>query len=874
MARQHNGAGGPLLERDRVLTALSEHLNLAARGHGRVVLLPGEAGVGKTAVLDRFVDMAGSRAEVLRGWCDPLSTPRPLGAWMDIAPGLGARVQDEFDRIDGAVGGVAGLFRVVREALTPSGTRLLLFEDVHWADEASLDLIRLLARRIDELRVLLLASYRDDEIRPSHPIRVLLGDLAGVSGVHRCPLEPLSPRGVARLAAGRGLDVDELYRVTGGNAFFVTEVLATGGDGIPATVGDTVAGRLSRLSPGARRAAEVAAVLGSPAPVQLVFDLAEGAAERTEELLGAGVLYPSGDGLAFRHELARMAVLDRIPAFDRAALHARVLNRLRADPARRGDSALLAHHAEAAGDGDAVLVYALIAAARATGSGAHREAASQYRRALRFGAPLPPVRRATLLEELAQSSFLAGQVLDGISAMRDALELRRELSDPLREGEDLRWLSFALWPVGRGSEAWRTGEQAVRVLEALAPSRELAWAYVNMCQLAAYDQRGVAVAEAYAHRALSLSAFFEDPEAGGQARFHLALTRFISAHDDSSTDDNWADMQLAQVDMADAGLLEACAFLAMLSSVYASVHRDHDRAASALETLERIAGDRDLLLYRRIGSAHRPLGLLHRDLWDEAAELAAAVVDQPGLTPAARVIPLLALGTIRARRGDPGSREVLDEALRIFEPCGWWTLLVSAARAEAAWLDGDPPRARDEAQRGLEQATRHSDPWLTGALARWVRIAGGQPPPVRAAEPFALELAGDWRGAAQAWDDRGCHYDAALARLSGDPPALLRALRTFESLGARPAAELATARLRGLGVRAAARGPRPSTRTNPHGLTDRQREIFDLVRAGMTGPRIAARLHLSPKTVDHHISAVLAKLGVHSRAEAVRVLAE
>ena len=111
------------------------------------------------------------------------------------------------------------MFRVVLEALTPSGTRLLLFEDVHWADEASLDLIRLLARRIDQLRILLLASYRDDEIGPSHPIRVLLGDLAGVSGAHRCPVEPLSPRGVARLAAGRGLDVDELYRVTGGNAF-------------------------------------------------------------------------------------------------------------------------------------------------------------------------------------------------------------------------------------------------------------------------------------------------------------------------------------------------------------------------------------------------------------------------------------------------------------------------------------------------------------------------------------------------------------------------------------------------------------------------------------------------------------------------------
>jgi DNA-binding NarL/FixJ family response regulator len=153
-----------------------------------------------------------------------------------------------------------------------------------------------------------------------------------------------------------------------------------------------------------------------------------------------------------------------------------------------------------------------------------------------------------------------------------------------------------------------------------------------------------------------------------------------------------------------------------------------------------------------------------------------------------------------------------------------------------------------------------------------MHITGGQPPPVRCAQIFTLELAGDWDAAAQTWAQRGCGYDAALAQLAGDVPALAQALRAFESLGARPAAAIAKARLRAQGARYGTRGPRPGTRANPHGLTNRQLEILGLVRDGLTGPQIAARLHISPKTADHHVTAILAKLGVRSRAEAARKL--
>jgi predicted ATPase len=375
-----------LLERGNVLTALWDHLALAACGQGRLVLLRGEAGAGKTAVLGSFADRARSVADVLVGGCDPLSTPRPLGPLIDVAAGLGAAVQQELERTNGGPSGVTEVFRCVMDALGCGRPQVLIFEDVHWADEATLDLMCLLGRRIERQTAMLVASYRDDEIGPSHRLRVLLGNLAGVSVVHRCAIEPLSPHGVARLAAGRRIDIDELYRVTAGNPFFVTEVLAVSGDGIPATVAEAVAGRMGKVSPAARGVAEVVAVIGSRAPVELVTALCDEAADTVEELLGAGLLQAIGGAVGFRHELARMAVLDTIPDFRRTALHAQVLDRLRADPTRRDDHSLLAHHAELAGDHDAVLAHAPPAGAHAAALGAHREAAEHYGRAVRCGA--------------------------------------------------------------------------------------------------------------------------------------------------------------------------------------------------------------------------------------------------------------------------------------------------------------------------------------------------------------------------------------------------------------------------------------------------------------------------------------------------------
>jgi DNA-binding CsgD family transcriptional regulator len=188
------------------------------------------------------------------------------------------------------------------------------------------------------------------------------------------------------------------------------------------------------------------------------------------------------------------------------------------------------------------------------------------------------------------------------------------------------------------------------------------------------------------------------------------------------------------------------------------------------------------------------------------------------------------------------------------------------------WLAGRPARAADEAATALDRAAGKADPWTTGAAAIWLpRLGVAATLPGGLPEPFAREISGDWKGAADAWDGLGRPYDAALARLfSGDETRMREAHTTFENLGARATAAVARRRMRELGLRAVPRGPRAATRSAPAGLTAREQEILALVSEGLTDREISGRLFISERTVNHHVSSVLAKIGVSSRTAAAR----
>lgn len=319
---------------------------------------------------------------------------------------------------------------------------IAVFEDIHWADDATLDLLRYLGRRIVRTSALLVLTYRDDELSPGHPLRTVLGDLVSSAATLRIPLSPLSEGAVRALVGHRPIDAAALHRQTGGKPFFVTEVLASVSTGLPPTVRDAVLGRVARLSPSARAVLEGAAIVGPRVDPWLLAAMLPDHAQAADECLSSGILVAQDERCAFRHELARQAVLEAITPLRRVLLHRLALDALRSSPRENPNVSRLAHHAQGADDRQAILTYAPAAARQASAAGAHRTAAALFSRALSYAGTLPPADRAALVEAYAWECYLIADMPGAIASGRQAVELRREANDPLKQGEDLALLAI------------------------------------------------------------------------------------------------------------------------------------------------------------------------------------------------------------------------------------------------------------------------------------------------------------------------------------------------------------------------------------------------------------------------------------------------
>ncbi|HJW62470.1 MAG TPA: AAA family ATPase, partial [Actinomycetes bacterium] len=407
-----------LLERAPLLEELSGVLAATAAG-GRVVLLAGEAGIGKSAVVKRFTERQPADTRSLLGACDPLLTPRALGPLHDIARQTGGRLAELLD----SGGPREAVFAAFLDQLAqPSRRQVVVVEDAHWADEATLDLLVFLGRRMERTRALLLVTYRDDEVGPDHPLRGVLGALPqGV--VHRVRPEPLSEAAVAELARRAGRPATGLRELTGGNPLLVTEVLAAGDAGVPMTVRDLVLARLAGLPADAREVVRLVAVVPTRAELWLLEQAARPAPSAVELGVSAGLLVVGPEAVGFRHELLRQAVEGSLSALARRELNRRVLEELAGAPDRRVDLARLVHHARQADDADAVLRYAPEAARQAAAVAAHREAVGHYRTALRHADRLSPPVRAELLEDYSVEAYLSGLSGEAVAARKAAVDL-------------------------------------------------------------------------------------------------------------------------------------------------------------------------------------------------------------------------------------------------------------------------------------------------------------------------------------------------------------------------------------------------------------------------------------------------------------------
>ena len=744
------------------------------------------------------------------------------------------------------------IFAAVLDALGREA-RCVMFEDLHWADEATLDLLAYLGRRIERSRTLLLLSYRDAEISPLHPLRRVLGALPGAA---RISLAPLSRDAVRELAGTLAVDAAAVHRVSGGNPFFATELLALGdAAGVPPTVRDAVQARAARLPAAALKVLEAAAVMGyriEPARLAVMID---SDTTTIEQCLAAGVLREAGTTLEFRHELARQTVLDSLSALRRQQLHGRALQALRAAPGIH--LARLAHHAEAAQDSEAVLEFAPRAARQAAALGAHREAARHYRSALQQAGSVDDDERQRWLEAYAAECLDVDWHDEAIATRQQLDTSYRRSGDTTGEARNLSRLALLHVFKMCNAQADAASRRAIELLETLPPGPALAAAYGTEASLRMLN-RDCADSAAWGRKAIALARTFDDRE-----RLCASLSTLGTALMFIDCDSGCRQLEEAlQMALAEAMPIQAVNAMLNLGS-------------GSGELMHLDAAEHELDASLRYCSAWLALCELHTGRWSDAAQSASDVVAHARTSAIARVMALVALGRLRLRRGDPGVDAALDEALLLASAADTLQRAapVRAARAEAACERGDLIAAATEAQAALPLALRQRHPWFIGELAFWCWRAGAlDAAPADCAEPYALQIAGHWREAAAAW--QRCPFEAARALADGDSGAQQEALALFDRLGAMPACEALRRRLRDAGVRGLARGlsrgPRPSSRAHPHGLTTRELQVLTLLCSGLRYAQIAQRLSRSVRTVDHHLAAVFAKLGVDSRVAAIQ----
>jgi DNA-binding CsgD family transcriptional regulator/tetratricopeptide (TPR) repeat protein len=897
-----------LLERDSAIAELHTAAQNVRLSGGRTVVICGEAGIGKTSLLRAWAETTPSNSLVFRwGGCEALFTPRPLGPVFDLAAQLDHNVRvavrdhkSSSDVFSAFANWLADHTFHQSARLNESALEVLIVEDVHWADYLTLDFLKFISRRVQRSNVLLVLTFRDDEVDAMHPLTQVLGE---VPATH-CTTIKLKPLSKVSLASLSGYDANrlrELVDVSGGNPFFVTELIAAqiANNGqqsestsalklsMPMSTMAAVMARVQRVSASAREVLEVASLVPGSVEMPLLNSLLnEPSNPSIEECVQRGLLNWAGRGLAFRHELARLALEEQLQPAKRKAMHSRLLNAL----AELEPSAIdrLAYHAARAEDFDALIELAPKAALRAKALGGHREAEAHYRVALEVlecgdrvttdGSSTAPkqrsiqkIDRAKLLQAWVAECQVLGRVDSKVeTAIRNAVQLRRELNEPIQLGKALMELSEVLSVLNQREASAAALDDAQFVLEQAPPNAELARVYSQRSAIHMLQNKWE-LAERWGRRAIALARQFN----AFQIEAH-ALNSIGSAMLDAAQDRGY-NLLMQSLQIALRNELRSDAARAYLNFSEACIrNRDLARAQPMLNEGLKFVQNYDLDKYYAVllsmqSNVHQMHGRL-----DEALQVAKNALINSALATPLRNGPNTVLGTIFLQQDLAKGRDLLQQVWRNVLPNAQPDFVAPAAIgiAEGAWLAGDSEACLDVVNQTMS-VCRELTAWDFGELAVWFHRAGGDPSQFGArniAPPCLNEIQGRLEEAASQWRDMGMPRHEAYVLMRMDPQlhpeALNLAIERLDSIGAFGSAALARKLARQhsrAGVKGIKVGPHAAARKNPFGLTPRELEIATLIIDGYSNQRIAERFSRSTRTVEHQVSALLGKLGLTQR---------
>lgn len=841
-----------LLERAHVLTGLLTLIADATRRGGAAALLAGPAGIGKSSVVRAVLEALPSTTKVWAGRCDPLATPTPLGPLVDIAA-ADRRVRALLDRRDPITLG-PGLVRLLG---TPT---VMVVEDIHWMDDATGDLLVHLTRRIEQTRSVVVVTHRDSPSGITPALHRFLDAVATGIAVHRTSLSPLSQSAVAHMAEGSGIDPVDLHRRTGGNPFFVTEVLAMPDRAVPPSIAASVVARTAGLSSDGRALVDLASIV----PGGLVIDVAravlghEQAHRGIEDAAGKQMVLVEAGTIRFHHDLARTAVAEALPTSRRLDLHRDVLQEL-----ERHDevpAARLAHHAHALGDPSRIRRYAPAAARVALERGAHRTAIMHLEAVLSLDVELEPDEHADVLELLAHAQFEVLPAGEHVEANLRAAQAWETAGRPARRACLLVRASAAHHRAGDVSASWRLLQRAMELAENLpmdAAVAEVQSEHLSRLMMLADLDRALVAAEELVPRLEGVDA----PNALSDALVSRGITRILSGETDTGIADGWRAMEVAR-----AGSPHLVAQHAMnMAECLLEAHGPGDAVAFVGRGIAS-AQERDQSALLCCCQALRARAHLQLGHLDRAAELARATARSDFRL--AELTRTTVLGQCHTRTGHPDAARVLSTAADLLGDMDDLAFAgpLAAARAELAWLRDQPGAVAALTDVALQLARQRRHAWWVGELLHWRSLAGvpDPPPPDWVALPWGHMLAGRCKEAAACWQAHDSPYERATALSVGDVEAQREALGILTEIGAVPMGDLVRAALRESG----AEGVPARPRTHGGELTDRQQEVLTLLAEGLTNAEIARRLRISPKTAGHHVSAILERLGVATRTEA------